>query len=378
MKKKILVVFGTRPEAIKMASIIKEFQKYKDIFEVKICVTAQHREMLDHVLNIFNIVPDFDLNIMKKNQDLYDISSNILIKMKNILSIYKPDLVIVHGDTTTTSITALAAFYQKIKVAHIEAGLRTWNLYSPWPEEANRQITAILTEYHFAPTERNKKNLLKENKKESKIYVTGNTVIDSLFMALNKIEKDKKLKRNLQNIFHKLNINLNSKIILVTGHRRENFGEGFINICEALKEIAIRYSDIEIIYPVHLNPNVRRPVNKILNNINNIKLIEPLGYLEFIYLMNKSYIILTDSGGIQEEAPSLGKPVLVMRETTERQEAIEAGTVKLIGTDKEKIIKETIKLLINKKEYTKMSKACNPYGDGKAAERIVKILKEKI
>jgi len=376
--KKVLIVFGTRPEAIKMAPLVKKLKNYTNDFKVNICVTAQHREMLDQVLKIFEIVPEYDLNIMKKNQNLYDITSNVILNMKEVLEDFKPDIVLVHGDTTTTSAASLAAFYQKIKIGHVEAGLRTWNIYSPWPEEANRQITGVLANYHFAPTENSKNNLLKENKKEENILVTGNTVIDALFMVLEKINNDFALKEKIEHFFEDLNINLNKKFILVTGHRRENFGEGFINICEALKTIALKNPDIDIIYPVHLNPNVRRPVNTILQNIKNVKLIEPLEYLKFVYLMSKSYIILTDSGGIQEEAPSLGKPVLVMRDTTERPEAVEAGTVKLVGTDKEKIITTVQELLENKDSYDKMSKAHNPYGDGKASERIVQFLREKL
>ncbi|GAB6074875.1 non-hydrolyzing UDP-N-acetylglucosamine 2-epimerase [Nautilia lithotrophica] len=376
--KKVLIVFGTRPEAIKMAPLVKEFEENSDIFDVKVCVTAQHREMLDQVLDIFEIKPDYDLNIMKKNQDLYDITSNVLLKMKEVLNDFKPDIVLVHGDTTTTSTASLAAFYQKIKVGHVEAGLRTWNIYSPWPEEANRQITGILANFHFAPTKSNKYNLLKENKNEKSIIVTGNTIIDALYIVIEKINKNDFLKQKIEEYFKNIGVNLNKKIILVTGHRRENFGEGFINICNALKEIALNNPKISIVYPVHLNPNVRKPVNEILKGIENIKLIEPLGYMEFVYLMNKSYIILTDSGGIQEEAPSLGKPVLVMREKTERPEAVEVGTVKLVGTDKSKIIKKVEKLLRDRKEYEKMSKSHNPYGDGKASERIVEFLKENL
>ncbi|WP_187647914.1 non-hydrolyzing UDP-N-acetylglucosamine 2-epimerase [Nitrosophilus labii] len=377
--KKILIVFGTRPEAIKMAPLVKEFERNGDRFILKVCVTAQHRQMLDQVLNLFEIKADYDLNIMKENQDLFDITSNILGGMREVLNDFKPDFVLVHGDTTTTFATSLACFYQKIDVGHIEAGLRTGNLYSPWPEEANRTLTGVLAKYHFAPVQKAKENLLKENIEDKNIIVTGNTVIDALFMVLDKIENDLNLK---EEIIVKLTKaisfkTLNSKFILVTGHRRENFGEGFLNICYALKEIAIKNPEINIVYPVHLNPNVREPVNKILQNIKNIYLIEPLEYHEFIYLMSKSYIILTDSGGVQEEAPSLGKPVLVMRETTERPEAVEAGTVKLVGTDKEKIVKEIEKLLKNKKEYEKMSKAHNPYGDGKASKRIVEFLRWK-
>jgi UDP-N-acetylglucosamine 2-epimerase (non-hydrolysing) len=375
--KKILIVFGTRPEAIKMAPLVKEFKKHPDIFKTRVCVTAQHRQMLDQVLELFEIKPDYDLNIMKQNQDLYDITSNVLLKMKSVLEDFKPDTVFVHGDTSTTFSASLAAFYQKIDVAHIEAGLRTDNIYSPWPEEANRQLTTCLAKYHFAPTTSSAQNLLKENIDAKNIIITGNTVIDALFLILNKIQQDKNLENEIIETLQKNGISFveNRKIILVTGHRRENFGEGFINICEALKNLALANLDVDIIYPMHLNPNVREPVNKILSSISNIHLIEPLEYEPFIYLMHKSYIILTDSGGIQEEAPSLGKPVLVMRETTERPEAVISGTVKLVGTDKVLIIKEAQKLLDDKEAYEKMSKAHNPYGDGKACEKIVEFFK---
>jgi len=376
---KVLLVFGTRPEAIKMAPLVKTFEK-EVLINSKVCVTAQHREMLDQVLDLFEIKPDYDLNLMKPRQDLYDTTSSVLLGLREILSDFKPDLVLVHGDTTTTLAASLAAFYQKIKIGHVEAGLRTYNKYSPWPEEANRQIVGVLANYHFVPTTTAKDNLLKENKKEDTIFVTGNTVIDALFLALNKIKSDKKIKEKIiQDIQSKISNSkfsiLDFKFILVTGHRRENFGQGFINICEALKEIAIRNPNIHIIYPVHLNPNVQKPVKNILSNISNIHLIEPLQYEQFIYLMDKSYFIITDSGGVQEEAPSLGKPVLVTRSTTERPEAVKAGTVKLVGTDKEKIIKEAEVLLKNKEEYEKMSKAHNPYGDGKACDRIVKAIR---
>jgi UDP-N-acetylglucosamine 2-epimerase (non-hydrolysing) len=373
--KKVLLVFGTRPEAIKMAPLVKAFEKEKSIIS-KVCVTAQHREMLDQVLEIFEIKPDYDLNLMKPGQDLYDITVNVLIGMKDVLNDFKPDIVLVHGDTTTTSATSLAAFYQKIKVGHIEAGLRTHDIYSPWPEEANRQITGVLANYHFAPTETSEMNLIKENKDKYSIIITGNTVIDALFFALNKIEQDQILRNKIVNkINSQYKIGKYQKIILVTGHRRENFGDGFINICEALKEIAIENPHVDIVYPVHLNPNVQKPVKEILSNISNVFLIEPLEYESFIYLMSKAYFIITDSGGVQEEAPSLGKPVLVMRDTTERPEAIEAGTVKLVGTNKETIVKEANKLLIHLSEYDKMSKAHNPYGDGKACDKIVAFIK---
>ena len=380
MIKKVLLVFGTRPEAVKMAPLVKEFQKDTTNFETKVCVTAQHREMLDQVLDLFEITPEYDLNLMKPGQDLYDITSNVLLGMKDALSEFKPDIVLVHGDTTTTSATSLAAYYQQIKVGHIEAGLRTHDIYSPFPEEVNRQITGILASYHFAPTVTSQENLLNENKDKKNVIVTGNTVIDALLLALDKIKNDKDLESQIINQLSDLNYKIqdNKKIILVTGHRRENHGQGFINICEALKTIALDNPSFDIVYPVHLNPNVQKPVKEILSNISNIYLIEPLQYEQFIYLMNKSYFIITDSGGVQEEAPSLGKPVLVMRDTTERPEALEAGTVKLVGTDTKLIIKEAQKLIDDKIEYENMSKAHNPYGDGKACEKIVKFLKESL
>ena len=376
--KKILIVFGTRPEAIKMAPLVKAFEKEMSVI-LKVCVTAQHREMLDQVLELFEIKPDYDLNLMKPGQDLYDITANVLLGLKDVLSDFKPDIVLVHGDTTTTSSASLAAFYQQIKVGHVEAGLRTGDIYSPWPEEANRQITGILANYHFAPTATSQNNLLKENKDPENIIVTGNTVIDALFLALEKIKTNKELQDKIHYQLSTNNYSLqdNRKNILVTGHRRENHGQGFINICEALKEIAIINPEIDIVYPVHLNPNVQKPVKEILSNISNVHLIEPLQYEQFIYLMNKSYFIITDSGGVQEEAPSLGKPVLVMRDTTERPEAVESGTVKLVGTNKESIINEAQKLLDDRNEYNTMAKAHNPYGDGKACERIVNFIKVK-
>ena len=374
--KKVLLVFGTRPEAIKMAPLVKAFEQEASI-ESKVCVTAQHREMLDQVLDVFEIVPEYDLNLMKPGQDLYDITANVLLGMKGILGDFKPDIVLVHGDTTTTSATSLAAFYQKIKVGHVEAGLRTKDIYSPWPEEANRQITGILASYHFAPTTTSRGNLLREDKDEAAILVTGNTVIDALFLALDKIENNKELKSDIiKNINTQYKLDDSKKLILVTGHRRENFGQGFINICEALKTLALNNSDIDIVYPVHLNPNVQKPVNKLLSSVSNVHLIAPLQYEAFLYLMSKSYFIITDSGGVQEEAPSLGKPVLVMRDTTERPEALDAGTVKLVGTNSGMIIKEAQMLLDDKLEYEKMSKAHNPYGDGKACEKIVEFIKE--
>ena len=376
-KQKILLVFGTRPEAIKMAPLVKAFQADKT-FDTKVCVTAQHREMLDQVLDMFDITPEYDLNLMKPGQDLYDITANVLLGMKDVLSDFQPDVVLVHGDTTTTSATSLSAFYQKIKVGHVEAGLRTHDLYSPWPEEANRQIAGVLSNFHFAPTVTSQDNLIRENKDTKNIIVTGNTVIDALFLALDKIESNTDLKQSiLESIHEQYKINEDKKLILVTGHRRENFGQGFINICEALKKLALDNPDTDIVYPVHLNPNVQKPVKEILSDVSNVYLISPLQYEAFIYLMNSSYFIITDSGGVQEEAPSLGKPVLVMRDTTERPEALEAGTVKLVGTDPQMIIKEAQKLLTDTKEYEKMSKSHNPYGDGKACERIVNFIKEQ-
>lgn len=373
--KKVLLIFGTRPEAIKMAPLVKALED-EPLIVSKVCVTAQHREMLDQVLDMFDITPDYDLNLMKPGQDLYDITSNVLLGLKGVLSGFEPDVVLVHGDTTTTSAASLAAFYQKIKIGHVEAGLRTGNIYSPWPEEANRQITGVLANYHFAPTETSKTNLLKENKDDKNIIVTGNTVIDALLLALDKIENNPNLKKRIiDHINTQYQLEENKKIILVTGHRRENFGQGFINICEALKEIALSNPEIDIVYPVHLNPNVQEPVKALLSNVSNVYLIKPLEYESFIYMMSKSYFIITDSGGVQEEAPSLGKPVLVMRDTTERPEAVDAGTVKLVGTNKNKIIEEAQLLLDSSEEYSKMSKAHNPYGDGHACEKIVEFLR---
>lgn len=380
MKKalKALLVFGTRPEAIKMAPLVKVLENEPTI-ESKICVTAQHREMLDQVLDMFDITPDYDLNLMKPGQDLYDITANVLLGMKSVFEEFKPDVVLVHGDTTTTCSASLAAFYQKIKVGHVEAGLRTGAIYSPWPEEANRQITGVLANYHFTPTITSQDNLVKENKDLKNIIVTGNTVIDALFLVLDKIENNQELENKIiDSINSQYKLQDNKKIILLTGHRRENFGDGFINICEALKTIAINNPDIDIVYPVHLNPNVQKPVKEILSNTPNVYLIDPLQYESFIYMMNKSYFIITDSGGVQEEAPSLGKPVLVMRDTTERPEAVEAGTVKLVGTNKGAIIKEAQKLIDDENEYNKMSKAHNPYGDGRACKRIVKFIKDTL
>jgi UDP-N-acetylglucosamine 2-epimerase (non-hydrolysing) len=371
--KKVLIVFGTRPEAIKMAPLVKEFELHKEEIIAKVCITAQHREMLDQVLTIFDIHPDYDLNIMKPGQDLYDITSRVLLGMRDVLTEFKPDLVLVHGDTTTSASAALAAFYQQIPVGHVEAGLRTGNIFAPWPEEMNRMITRCLTQYHFSPTETSKQNLLKENVKEEQILVTGNTVIDSLKLVIARIRNSPLLQGEIEETIRSkgYDIRRNKKLILITGHRRENFGDGFINICSAIKEIALQYPEVDLLYPVHLNPNVQKPVYELLEGLNNVTLCDPLEYLPFVYLMDKSFIILTDSGGIQEEAPSLGKPVLVMRDTTERPEAVEAGTVKLVGTDKETICREIIRLIEEPEYYNSMSRAHNPYGDGKAVKRIV-------
>jgi len=375
-RNKILIVFGTRPEAIKMAPVVLEFARHKDTCETRVCITAQHREMLDQVLHIFEIIPDFDLNIMQAGQDLYDITSRVILGMRNVLSDFKPDVVLVHGDTTTSTTAALAAFYQQIPVGHVEAGLRTGNIYAPWPEEMNRMITRCLTTYQFAPTEWAKKNLLRENVREENIIVTGNTVIDALYIVIEKIKKNTSIQQELVGFIGSKGylIKPDKKLLLITGHRRENFGEGFINICNAIKEIAVKYPEMDLLYPVHLNPNVQKPVYDILKGIDNVYLIDPIEYLPFVFLMDNSHIILTDSGGIQEEAPSLGKPVLVMRETTERPEAVEAGTVKLVGTNKEKIINEVVRLMEDKEYYNTMARAHNPYGDGKAAKRIVTFL----
>ncbi|WP_315352182.1 non-hydrolyzing UDP-N-acetylglucosamine 2-epimerase [Phocaeicola abscessus] len=379
--KKVMLVFGTRPEAIKVAPLIKEFQKYPNDFDVIICVTGQHREMLDQVLHIFDIKPDYDLNIMKQGQDLYEITSKVLLGMRDVFLKERPDIVFVHGDTTTSTVAALAAFYQQIPVAHIEAGLRTHHIYSPWPEEMNRQITSRIATYNFAPTPLSRKNLLKENVDDSKITVTGNTVIDALYWVVKRIKRNKDLDKELENILKNAGYEVNrltngKKLVLITGHRRENFGEGFINICNAIKDLNEKYPDVDFVYPMHLNPNVRKPIHKVFGedytNVGNMFFIEPLEYLSFVYLMEKSSLVLTDSGGVQEEAPGLGKPVLVMRDTTERPEAVAAGTVKLVGTDYNKIVSEVSLLLDDKKAYEKMSKAVNPYGDGKACERIVR------
>lgn len=374
--KKILIVFGTRPEAIKMAPLVKAF-KENNHFDTRVCVTAQHRQMLDQVLDIFEIVPEYDLNIMKAGQDLYDITANVLVGVRDVLAEFKPDVVFVHGDTSTTFSTSLAAYYAKVKVGHIEAGLRTYNIFSPWPEEGNRQLTSVLANYHFAPTVQSQENLLKEGKNKSDIFVTGNTVIDALMYVVHRIENQPEFKGKIRNkISTQYPLDSQRKMILVTGHRRENFGQGFINICEGLKQIALSNPEIDIVYPVHLNPNVQRPVNKILSNIANVYLIDPLQYEEFIYLMTQAHFIITDSGGIQEEAPSLGKPVLVMRDTTERPEAVVAGTVKLVGCDKEILVREAEKLLNDQREYEMMSRAHNPYGDGKACVRVVQLMQD--
>jgi UDP-N-acetylglucosamine 2-epimerase (non-hydrolysing) len=370
--KKILIVFGTRPEAIKMAPVVRALQSDPE-FEVKVCVTAQHRQMLDQVLDLFQIKPDFDLNLMKQGQDLTDITSNVLLGMREVFRTWRPDRVLVHGDTATTFATSLAAYYEKIAVGHVEAGLRTGNKYSPWPEEMNRKLTGAIADIHFAPTTAAKNNLLQEGVREKEIIVTGNTVIDALLEVENRLKVDQSLASKFASEFSF--VDPNKKLILVTGHRRENFGNGFENICGALRQIAL-CADIQIVYPVHLNPNVQEPVNRILKGCDNIHLIEPLDYLPFVYLMTRAYLIITDSGGVQEEAPSLGKPVLVMRETTERPEALSAGTVKLVGTQQNKIVAEAVRLLTDIVEYQLMSQAHNPYGDGLSANRILEKLKE--
>lgn len=377
---KILLVFGTRPEAIKMAPLVLEMKKHADL-KTEVCVTGQHREMLDQVLDLFDIKPDYDLNIMKSNQDLYDVTSAVVLGMRQILEKSQPDIVLVHGDTTTSMAAALAAFYKKIAVGHVEAGLRTYDIYSPWPEEINRQLTSRIATYNFAPTETAKYNLTSEGVPAEKIEITGNTVIDALHIVISRLEKDTTICNNVRKKIMSAGYDLSrqndgKKIVLITGHRRENFGDGFLHICNAIKELSQRFNDVDFIYPVHLNPNVRKPVNEILGEgLENVFLTEPLEYQEFVYLMSKSYLILTDSGGIQEEAPGLGKPVLVMRDTTERPEAVEAGTVKLVGSDKEMIINTTSELLTNHNAYETMANAVNPYGDGHASERIVNKLK---
>lgn len=378
--KTIMLVFGTRPEAIKMCPLVKEFQKYPTLFRTLVCVTGQHREMLDQVLQIFDVTPDYDLNIMKQGQDLYDVTSRVLLGMRDVLKQEQPDVVFVHGDTTTSTAAAIAAFYQQIPVAHVEAGLRTHNIYSPWPEEMNRQITSRIAAYNYAPTPLSRQNLLQENVCDDTITVTGNTVIDALYMVVDKIKQNQQLGEQLtQNILtagYDVNrLNHNKKMVLITGHRRENFGDGFINMCTAIKDLTQKYPDVDFIYPMHLNPNVRKPIHEVfgedLSGLDNMFFIEPLEYLNFVYLMEKCNIVLTDSGGIQEEAPGLGKPVLVMRDTTERPEAVDAGTVKLVGTDYQKIVDNVSRLLDDAEYYNTMSKAVNPYGDGKACERIV-------
>ena len=385
--KKILLVFGTRPEAIKMAPLVKELEKHTTEFDIKVCVTGQHREMLDQVLSIFDIEPDYDLNIMKQGQDLYDITSRVLIGMRDVLVECKPDIVLVHGDTTTSTAAALAAFYQQILVGHVEAGLRTYNIYSPWPEEMNRQLTRCIATYNFAPTSLSKENLLKENVSEDNIIITGNTVIDALYWVVNRIKTDVVLNENLKVALANAGYDTGrltngKKLVLITGHRRENFGDGFINICTAIRDLKNKYPNVDFVYPMHLNPNVRKPIHEIfgkdLLNIENMFFIEPLEYLMFIFLMEKSFIVLTDSGGIQEEAPGLGKPVLVMRDTTERPEALDAGTVKLVGTDYNTIVGQVSYLLDDTEAYGEMSKAVNPYGDGKACGRIIDYISDKI
>ena len=383
MKKRVMLVFGTRPEAIKMAPLVKCLQQRDTEFEPIVCVTGQHREMLDQVLKIFEIKPDYDLNIMKVGQDLYDITSRVLLGMRDVLTKVNPDIVLVHGDTTTSTASALAAFYQQIPVGHVEAGLRTRNIYSPWPEEMNRQITGRIATLDFSPTPLSRQNLLDEGVGEEHIYVTGNTVIDALHIVVNKINSDKSLKDNLSSHLREqgydvARLECGRRLVLITGHRRENFGEGFLNICKAIKHVSEKYADVDFVYPMHLNPNVRKPIHKIfgdnLSDLGNLFFIEPLEYLDFVFLMEKSTIVLTDSGGIQEEAPGLGKPVLVMRNTTERPEALDAGTVKLVGTDYNKIVDNVSILLDDENEYNKMSRTNNPYGDGQASPRIADAL----
>ncbi|SEW52482.1 non-hydrolyzing UDP-N-acetylglucosamine 2-epimerase [Chitinophaga arvensicola] len=390
---KVLFVFGTRPEAIKMCPLVKELEKHPEIFDVKVCVTGQHREMLDQVLNIFEVRPDFDLKIMKQGQDLYDVTIGVLSGMRSVLEAVQPDVVLVHGDTTTSTAAAMAAFYKQIPVAHVEAGLRTHDIYSPWPEEMNRSVTGRIATYHFAPTKISRQNLLDENVPPEQIFVTGNTVLDALHMVLDKMEKhsdirdavEKQLETNGLPAASVTSWNGNNKdsgrrMVLITGHRRENFGDGFISICQAIKKLAEEYTMVDFVYPVHLNPNVRKPVNDILQQaaLSNIFIISPLEYLPFVYLMNKSCLILTDSGGVQEEAPGLGKPVLVMRNTTERPEAVSAGTVKLVGVDEDKIYTEVSELLNNEDAYNLMAQAANPYGDGRSCQRIARLLNRHV
>ncbi len=382
--KTVMLVFGTRPEAIKMAPLVKEFQKHNNEFKTVVCVTGQHRQMLDQVLALFEITPDYDLNIMKQGQDLYDVTARVLVGMRDVLKEVQPSVVLVHGDTTTSTAAALAAFYQQIPVGHVEAGLRTHNIYSPWPEEMNRQITGRIATYNFAPTPLSRENLLREAVTEESITVTGNTVIDALYWVVNKIKEDSKLNDELKELLLQAGYDVNrlaggKKLVLITGHRRENFGDGFIHMCTAIRDLTQKYPDVDFVYPMHLNPNVRKPIHEVfgedLSNLGNMFFIEPLEYLSFVYLMEKSNIVLTDSGGIQEEAPGLGKPVLVMRDTTERPEALHAGTVKLVGTDYNMIVNEVSTLLDDAAAYKKMSHAVNPYGDGLACGRIVEKLK---
>ena len=384
MKKTVMLVFGTRPEAIKMAPLVLELQKHTDDFKTIVCVTGQHRQMLDQVLNIFDVKPDYDLNIMKQGQDLYDITARVLTGMRDVLNEYKPDVVLVHGDTTTSTAAALAAFYQQIPVGHVEAGLRTYNIYSPWPEEMNRQITGRIASYNFAPTPLSEENLRKENAR-GEIFVTGNTVIDALHLVVNKLKNDPALAAKQEAVLKAAgyDVSRHRRLVLITGHRRENFGEGFISMVTAIKDLSEKYPEVDFVYPMHLNPNVRKPIAQVFGeeailNFRNVFLIEPLEYLSFVYLMEKSTIVLTDSGGIQEEAPGLGKPVLVMRDTTERPEAVTAGTVKLVGTDYQTIVDNVSLLLDDETAYQQMSQAVNPYGDGKACHRIVEYLKHHI
>ena len=397
--KRVLLVFGTRPEAIKMCPLVKEFQKHPESFETVVCVTGQHREMLDQVLQIFDVKPDYDLNIMKQGQDLYDVTARVLTGMRDVLDTVNPDVVLVHGDTTTSMAAAMAAFYRQIPVGHVEAGLRTHNLYSPWPEEMNRQVTGRIAEYDFAPTPLSRQNLLDEGVKDEKITVTGNTVIDALHWVVKKIQDDSVLSEELRRKLGKegYNTDRERRLVLITGHRRENFGEGFISMCTAIRDLARKYPEVDFVYPMHLNPNVRKPIREVFGEMadqvghdgkggghdgnvipgstGNLFFIEPLDYLDFVYLMSRSYIVLTDSGGIQEEAPGLGKPVLVMRDTTERPEALDAGTVRLVGTDYDRIVSEVSALLDDRIHYETMSHAVNPYGDGKACSRILNKLK---
>lgn len=385
--KNVMLVFGTRPEAIKMAPLVKEFQKHPNKFKTTVCVTGQHRQMLDQVLEIFGITPDYDLNIMKQGQDLYDVTARVLTGMRSVLDEARPDLVLVHGDTTTSTAAALAAFYKQIPVGHVEAGLRTHNIYSPWPEEMNRQITGRIASWHFAPTPLSRSNLTAEAVPEERILVTGNTVIDALHIVVDRIRNDSGLADGLKESlrlagYDTERADAGRRLVLITGHRRENFGEGFLNICRAIKALSEKYPEVDFVYPMHLNPNVRRPIHEVfgqeLSGLGNMFFIEPLEYLSFVFLMEKSYIVLTDSGGIQEEAPGLGKPVLVMRDTTERPEALEAGTVRLVGTDCDRIVSEVSSLMDSQDAYTRMSRAVNPYGDGRACPRIVEFIDNRL